>query len=87
MPNEWVKVTGDRRLGQHAEQQRRDRDAELGTRQVVREARQQTLHRRSARVALPRALVDASSVDGDQGEFRRNEAGVGDDQRQGGEEP
>ena len=54
---------------------------------MVREARQQALHRRSTRLALAGPLVDPSTVDRDEGEFRRHEPGVGDDERERGEEP
>ena len=39
------------------------------------------------RLALAGPLVDPSAVDRDEGEFRRHEPGVGDDERERGEEP
>ncbi len=53
---------------------------------MVREARQQALHRRGTRLALAGSLIDPSAVDRDEGEFRRHEPGVGDDECERGEE-
>ena len=47
---------------------------------MVREARQQALHRRSARLALTGPLSDTRAIDRDEGEFRRNKTGVGNDE-------
>ena len=53
---------------------------------MIREAAQQTLDLPGAGVALPGPLVDAGAIDGDEGELRSDETGVGDHQADGGHE-
>ena len=73
-------------LGEHTEQQRRDRDAELCSRQVVRQPAEQSLDGDRPRLTLPGSLVDPGSVDSHQGELRSHEPGVGDDERERGKQ-
>ena len=73
---------GDRRLGEEADQQVRQRDADLRRRQLRGQAAQRGLHAESGTVALLGGTVDRRAVDGHERELRRDERAARHDERE-----
>ena len=72
----------DRRLGEEADGQVGDGDADLGPRQLGGQAAERLQDPGGARVALGRGLLDPAAVDGDEGELGGDEDATGDDQQE-----
>ena len=73
---------GDRRLGQEADGQVGDRDADLGPGELGRQRPQRDQHSLGAGVTLGRELLDLGPVDGHERELRRHEHAARGDQQQ-----
>jgi hypothetical protein len=78
---------GSNGFREETEQQRRDRDAELGATQVIRDAVEQSLDADRGRAALTGTLVNAGPIDGHQREFGSNERGIGGHESEGCQQP
>ena len=76
-----VDQLGDRGLGEVADGQVGDRDADLGTRQLGGERAQSALDTDRARIALGGGLVDLAPVDRDEGELGGDEDPAGGDEQ------
>ena len=70
------KDAGHRRLGHKAQQESRQRDAELGTREVQGEVAQQRLHPTGLRVGSFSRRLDPGPVYSHQAELGGHEEGV-----------
>ena len=77
---------GDRRLGDEADHEGRDGDAELGAREVERQPPQGGPRRPGALRPRPRVDLDTIAIDGDQRELDRDEEPGGQDEQEYGQE-
>ena len=81
-----LEEAGHRRLGQDADEQRGDGDAELGARQVERQVPQQPSRHAGPAAALLGGVVDLGAVDGHQRELGRDEEPIDQDEQDDGEQ-
>ena len=77
-----VDQLGDRGLGQEADRQVGDRDADLGAGELGREAAQCLLQPLRRGVTSGGRPLDLAAVDGDEGELGRDEHAAGEDEEQ-----
>lgn len=77
---------GKRRLANPPEGKTRDRDPELGRRNVRIEVVEPVQHTNGSLVAFGGELLDAGAPDGDEGELRRDEIPICEDENDDGDE-